>query len=43
MEAKVIIEVEEAKEILEKLDKDTPLYNKILNQVVNAKGVGKWL
>lgn len=40
MKAKVILEVEEAKEILKNLDKNTSLYKKILNQVVNAEGKG---
>lgn len=38
---KVVLEIDEAKEILKHLDKETPLYNKILNQVVNAEGKGK--
>lgn len=41
MVPKVVLEIDEAKEILKYLNKETPLYNKILNQVVNAEGKGK--
>lgn len=40
MKAKIILEIEEAKEVLEQINKESKLYKKILHQIVNAEGNG---